>query len=134
MAKQEELRPLRVGAAHAQGPAVTITRRAAERLREGSVWVYRSEVEQVLPAVGAAGIEPGADADDLGHARSAGPRQHLVPVRIVIGVIEVGVGIDQHADFSPGEAVGTLKDGPRRGPRRDRPPRPNPSRWRRWRA
>jgi 23S rRNA (cytosine1962-C5)-methyltransferase len=60
MAKQEELRPLRVGAAHAQGPAAVITRRAAERLREGSVWVYRSEVEQVLSAVGAAGIEPGA--------------------------------------------------------------------------
>jgi 23S rRNA (cytosine1962-C5)-methyltransferase len=60
MAKQEELRPLRVGAAHAQGPAAVITRRAAERLRDGSAWVYRSEVEQVLPAVGAAGIEPGA--------------------------------------------------------------------------
>ena len=60
MAKQEELKPLRVGAPHAQGPAVVITRRAADRLREGSVWVYRSEVEQVLPGPGATSLEPGA--------------------------------------------------------------------------
>jgi len=60
MAKQEELRPLRVGTPHAQGPAAVITRRAADRLREGSVWVYRSEVEQVLPGPGASAIEPGA--------------------------------------------------------------------------
>ncbi len=60
MAKTEELRPLRVGAAHAQGPAVVITRRAADRLRDGSVWVYRSEVEQVRPAIGAEAVEPGA--------------------------------------------------------------------------
>jgi 23S rRNA (cytosine1962-C5)-methyltransferase len=60
MAKLEELRPLRVGAEHPQGPAVAITRRAAERLREGSVWVYRSEVEQVRPAPGSSQVEPGA--------------------------------------------------------------------------
>jgi len=60
MAKQEELRPLRVGTPHAQGPAAVITRRAADRLREGSAWVYRTEVEQVLPGPGASAIEPGA--------------------------------------------------------------------------
>jgi len=38
-------RPLRMGAPHVQGPAVTISRRAADRLRQGSVWVYRSEIE-----------------------------------------------------------------------------------------
>jgi 23S rRNA (cytosine1962-C5)-methyltransferase len=60
MAKEQELKPLRVGAAHPQGPAAVVTRRAADRLREGSVWVYRSEVEQVLPAPGVAAVEPGA--------------------------------------------------------------------------
>ena len=56
----DELRPLRVGSVRVQGAAVVISRRAVERLREGSVWVYRSEVEQVLPAAGSEGMEPGA--------------------------------------------------------------------------
>ncbi len=56
----EELRPLRVGAEHAQGPAAAITRRSAERLREGSVWVYRGEVEQLRPAIGKTAVEPGS--------------------------------------------------------------------------
>jgi 23S rRNA (cytosine1962-C5)-methyltransferase len=51
---------LKVGPSHPQGPAAAITRRAADRLREGSVWVYRSEVEQLFPAADAAAIAPGA--------------------------------------------------------------------------
>ncbi len=60
MAFKAETRALRVGAAQASGAAAVITRRAAERLREGSVWVYRTDVEQVLPAAGANALEPGA--------------------------------------------------------------------------
>jgi 23S rRNA (cytosine1962-C5)-methyltransferase len=64
MVKLDELRPLRIGAARAGTPAVTVTRRAVDRLREGSVWVYRSDVEQVLPAAhsatGLAEVAPGA--------------------------------------------------------------------------
>jgi 23S rRNA (cytosine1962-C5)-methyltransferase len=53
--------PLRVGAPHPQGPAVTISRRAADRLREGSVWVYRSEIEALHARSDADGsIEPGS--------------------------------------------------------------------------
>lgn len=52
--------PLKIGPAHPQGPAVTVTRRAADRLREGSVWVYRSEVEQLRPAMGDQSIAPGS--------------------------------------------------------------------------
>lgn len=56
--------PMRIGAPHPQGPVVTVSRRAAERLREGSVWVYRSEVEALHalagPDVCAATIEPGS--------------------------------------------------------------------------
>jgi 23S rRNA (cytosine1962-C5)-methyltransferase len=35
------------------GPAAKITRRAADRLRAGHLWVYRSDVEKLLPAGGA---------------------------------------------------------------------------------
>ena len=60
MASQVEKKPFRVGPAHPQGATATVTRRAADRLREGSVWVYRSEVEQVQPGPGAIAVEPGA--------------------------------------------------------------------------
>ena len=55
MAIEQQARPLRTGAPSPHGPAVTITRRAADNLRAGSVWVYRSEVENVTPA-----LTPGA--------------------------------------------------------------------------
>ncbi len=55
-----DLQPLRVGPAHPKSPAAVITRRAAERLRSGSVWVYRSEVEQLLPSLESAEIAPGS--------------------------------------------------------------------------
>ncbi len=58
MAQKVDLPPLRVGAAHSQGPAAVITRRAAERLRSGSVWVYRSEIEQLLRGAESAEIAP----------------------------------------------------------------------------
>ena len=60
MGKQVNQPSLRVGPAHPQGPAAVISRRASDRLRAGSVWVYRSEVEHVLPAVGMAAVEPGS--------------------------------------------------------------------------
>ena len=60
MAQTVHLQPLRVGSAHPHGPAARITRRAAERLRSGSVWVYRSEVEQLLPSAESAEIAPGS--------------------------------------------------------------------------
>ena len=52
--------PLRYAQSHPQGPAAALTRRAADRLRAGSVWVYRSEVEQLQPAPGQSAIAPGA--------------------------------------------------------------------------
>lgn len=47
-------------AAQSYGPAATITRRAADRLRAGHLWVYRSDVETLTPPIGAAEIAPGA--------------------------------------------------------------------------
>lgn len=41
------------------GPAALLSRRAADRLRSGHLWVYRSEVEQLIPALGTETIPPG---------------------------------------------------------------------------
>src|SRR3954468_10833767 len=50
----------KVGTGQAHGPAVVITRRAAERLRAGHLWVYRSDAEELIPAEGETEIAPGA--------------------------------------------------------------------------
>src|SRR5580765_7130777 len=42
------------------GPAVTITRRAADRLRAGHLWVYRSDTTALIPREGEEAIAPGA--------------------------------------------------------------------------
>lgn len=55
-----ESRPLKNVAPQPHGPAATITRRAADRLRAGHLWVYRSDVESLIPPLGATGIAPGA--------------------------------------------------------------------------
>src|ERR1700748_3229533 len=60
MLKKGEERGPRVVAAQPHGPAVAVTRRAAERLRAGHLWVYRSDVESLVPAVGREGVEGGA--------------------------------------------------------------------------
>ncbi len=57
--KMEERGP-RVVAAQAHGPAAAITRRAADRLRAGHLWVYRSDVESLVPPVGSVEITGGS--------------------------------------------------------------------------
>ncbi|GAA3755138.1 class I SAM-dependent rRNA methyltransferase [Terriglobus aquaticus] len=52
--------PLRYAEADLAGPAAVVSRRAADRLRAGHLWVYRSEVESLIPALGHAEIQPGA--------------------------------------------------------------------------
>ena len=42
------------------GPAAAVTRRAADRLRAGHLWVYRSDVESLVPTLGATVIDGGA--------------------------------------------------------------------------
>ncbi len=42
------------------GPAAAVTRRAADRLRAGHLWVYRSDVESLVPAIGATEIAGGS--------------------------------------------------------------------------
>jgi 23S rRNA (cytosine1962-C5)-methyltransferase len=60
MPKKEEDRAPRVVAAQPHGPAAAITRRAADRLRAGHLWVYRSDIESLVPPIGATDLQPGA--------------------------------------------------------------------------
>jgi 23S rRNA (cytosine1962-C5)-methyltransferase len=50
--------PLAAPAAH--GPAAVITRRASDKLRAGSLWVYRSDITQLVPALGTDSPAPGS--------------------------------------------------------------------------
>lgn len=60
MVRRVDERELRVVAAQPFGPAAGVTRRAADRLRAGHLWVYRSDVETLVPAAGAVEIAGGA--------------------------------------------------------------------------
>ena len=59
MPKKVEDRAPRVVAAQPHGPAAAITRRAADRLRAGHLWVYRSDIESLVPPSGATDLQPG---------------------------------------------------------------------------
>ncbi len=68
-AEHSELRSAsepRVGKPQSYGPAAKITRRAAERLRAGHLWVYRSDVEELTPSPNAAEIAAGSLLTVLG--------------------------------------------------------------------
>ena len=60
MATRVEERGPRVVAAEPFGPAAGVTRRAADRLRAGHLWVYRSDVETLVPPVGSEEIAGGS--------------------------------------------------------------------------
>ena len=60
MVRNVEERGPRVVAAQPFGPAAGVTRRAADRLRAGHLWVYRSDVETLVPAVGSGEIAGGS--------------------------------------------------------------------------
>jgi 23S rRNA (cytosine1962-C5)-methyltransferase len=59
MVRKMEKRGPRVVAAQPIGPAAEVTRRAADRLRAGHLWVYRSDVESLVPPMGAEEIAGG---------------------------------------------------------------------------
>ncbi len=83
------------GAAH--GPAAVIARRAADRLRAGHLWVYRSDVETLVPAVGAVEIAGGSLVsvlDGRGIPLGSGlySAASQIAVRMVSGAAPVGRG------------------------------------------
>jgi 23S rRNA (cytosine1962-C5)-methyltransferase len=60
MGRKVEERGPRVVAAQPFGPAAGVTRRAADRVRAGHLWVYRTDIETLVPAVGAEEIAGGS--------------------------------------------------------------------------
>lgn len=59
MSRERKERQPQTVAGQSHGPAVSITRRAAERLRAGHLWVYRSDAETLIPREGEDAIAPG---------------------------------------------------------------------------
>ena len=53
-------RAIRIGKPQATGPAAVVERRASERIRAGHLWVYRTDVLELIPALNTQAIEPGA--------------------------------------------------------------------------
>lgn len=60
MLRKVEDRGPRIAAAQPHGPAAVITRRAADRLRAGHLWVYRSDVESLVPPMESVEVAAGA--------------------------------------------------------------------------
>ena len=56
---QPQARSPRLTPPQPHGPAATISRRAADRLRSGHLWVYRSDIETLTPAPTATDLAPG---------------------------------------------------------------------------
>jgi len=60
MANERQERVLQVLPGQEHGPAVVVTRRAADRLRSGHLWVYRTDTESLIPSVGEEDLTAGA--------------------------------------------------------------------------
>ena len=60
MLKEAQTRGPQIVAGQPHGPAAIITRRAADRLRAGHLWVYSSDVTSLIPHSDNSEIPPGA--------------------------------------------------------------------------
>ena len=60
MLKEVQSRGPQIVAGQPHGPAAVITRRAADRLRAGHLWVYSSDVASLIPHSDSSEIAPGA--------------------------------------------------------------------------
>lgn len=58
-AKKTADHPVRSTSPRPLGPVVSISRRASDRLRAGHLWVYRSDIESLVPSVDEAEVRPG---------------------------------------------------------------------------
>src|ERR1700733_13417288 len=101
MVRDVEERGPRVVAAQPYGPAAAVTRRAADRLRAGHLWVYRSDVESLVPAVGATGIDVGALVtvmDSRGIPLGTGLYSAASQIAVRMVSAEVGLGRDVYLE------------------------------------
>ena len=58
-AREDRAREPRLLEADEAGPAAIVSRRASDRLRAGHLWVYRSDVDDLIPALGTTEPAPG---------------------------------------------------------------------------
>ncbi len=65
MSKMLVERPIRIGTPQQHGPAAVIQRRASDRLRAGHLWVYRSDIEELIPALPTGSEAPSVEGGSL---------------------------------------------------------------------
>jgi 23S rRNA (cytosine1962-C5)-methyltransferase len=111
MLKTVQVQGLRVAVAQPFGPAAAVTRRAADRLRAGHLWVYRSDVESLIPAVGETDIAGGSlvtVVDSRGIPLGTGlfSAASQIAVRVVSG--EAGLSRDAYLEQMRERVLGAL--------------------------
>ena len=98
MATRVEERGPRVVAAEPFGPAAGVTRRAADRLRAGHLWVYRSDVETLVPPVGSEGIAGGSLVTVMdGRGIPLGTGLYSSASQIAVRMVSAEVGLTRGA-------------------------------------
>ena len=85
-------------AAEPFGPAAGVTRRAADRLRAGHLWVYRSDVETLVPPVGSEGIAGGSLVTVMdGRGIPLGTGLYSSASQIAVRMVSAEVGLTRGA-------------------------------------
>ncbi len=98
MAMRVEERGPRVVAAEPFGPAAGVTRRASDRLRAGHLWVYRSDVETLVPPVGAEEIAGGSLVTVMdGRGIPLGTGLYSSASQIAVRIVSAEVGLTRGA-------------------------------------
>src|ERR1700739_2558399 len=104
MLKRVEERGPRVTAAQSFGPAVGVTRRAADRVRAGHLWVYRSDVETLVPGLeaedgmgGGALIGGGLVTVTDGRGIPLGTGIYSAASQIAVRMVSEGAGLNREA-------------------------------------
>ena len=85
-------------AAEPFGPAAGVTRRAADRLRAGHLWVYRSDVETLVPPVGSEEIAGGSLVTVMdGRGIPLGTGLYSSASQIAVRMVSAEVGLTRGA-------------------------------------
>jgi 23S rRNA (cytosine1962-C5)-methyltransferase len=96
MVKGLEQRAIRVSGGQGVGAAARITRRAADRLRAGHLWVYRSDVEELVTAAGEQSVAAGALVTVLdGRGGALGTAIYSAASEISLRVVSETAGVDR---------------------------------------
>src|ERR1700722_14143994 len=98
MATRVEERGPRVVAAESFGPAAGVTRRAADRIRAGHLWVYRSDVETLVPPIGSEEVVGGSLVTVMdGRGIPLGTGLYSSASQIAVRMVSAEVGLTRGA-------------------------------------